>query len=170
MGCFRAEEWGGEVGQSCYQETQPITTQPGYWGSGSERDMIRVVESTINKLNARGMTVKILNITQLSEYRKDAHPSIYRKQWTPLTQQQIKNPLSYSDCFHWCLPGVPDVWNHLLYAHMFSSKIQMSEQTHWTVESTDLISTSEGDSLFTDNAIRLVGWRGFVFLFIIVKY
>jgi hypothetical protein len=23
------------------------------------------------------------------------------------------------DCVHWCLPGVPDTWNELLYALLF---------------------------------------------------
>lgn len=59
-----------------------------------------------------------LNITQLSEYRKDGHPSIYRKQWDPLSEDQLANPTSYADCTHWCLPGVPDAWNELLYTYI----------------------------------------------------
>lgn len=59
----------------------------------------------------------MLNITQLSEYRKDGHPSIYRKHWDPIDEA---NPSSYSDCTHWCLPGVPDVWNEILYAYIIS--------------------------------------------------
>ncbi|KAG2272340.1 hypothetical protein Bca52824_066895 [Brassica carinata] len=32
----------------------------------------------------KGLSVTVLNITQLSGYRKDAHTSIYKKQWSPL--------------------------------------------------------------------------------------
>jgi GDSL/SGNH-like Acyl-Esterase family found in Pmr5 and Cas1p len=81
---------------------------------------MHVVENTIQELKQKGVNVKFLNITQLSEYRKDAHPSVYRKQWDPLTEEQLKNPSSYADCIHWCLPGVPDIWNQILYAHIFS--------------------------------------------------
>ncbi|XP_030550594.2 protein trichome birefringence-like 34 [Rhodamnia argentea] len=113
-----AKEWGGIPGQSCYGETEPITRE-GYRGTGSVLAMMRVVERVIKKLETRGVTVHVLNITQLSEYRKDAHPAINRKYWHPLTKEQLANPVSYADCFHWCLPGLPDVWNELLYTYIF---------------------------------------------------
>ncbi|MFS7976766.1 putative PC-Esterase, trichome birefringence-like family [Helianthus anomalus] len=81
--------------------------------------MMRIVENSIDELKTRGLKVQIINITQLSEYRKEGHPSIYRKQWDALSEEQLSNPSSYSDCIHWCLPGVPDVWNELLYAYIF---------------------------------------------------
>lgn len=88
---------------------------------------MRVVETVIGDLRARGVTVQILNITQLSEYRKEAHPTIYRRQWEPLKEEQLANPMSYADCFHWCLPGVPDVWNELLYAQIFKNWVPRVE-------------------------------------------
>ncbi|KAL1321782.1 hypothetical protein HN51_066670 [Arachis hypogaea] len=114
----RAEEWGADKGDNCYKETEMITEE-GYWGKGSDPKMMKVVENVVEDLKTRGLNVEILNITQLSEYRKEAHPSIYRKQWEPLTQKQIQDPNSYADCIHWCLPGVPDVWNEILYAYLF---------------------------------------------------
>ncbi|CAL5351560.1 unnamed protein product [Camellia sinensis] len=115
---LRGEEWGMEANQNCYNETEPIFKE-GYWGSLSKPKMMQAMEATIDKLKMRGVKVDILNITQLSEYRKDAHPSIYRRQWVPLTEEQLSKPPSFSDCGHWCLPGVPDVWNELLYAYLF---------------------------------------------------
>ncbi|KAF7849339.1 hypothetical protein BT93_L0961 [Corymbia citriodora subsp. variegata] len=113
-----AGEWGGIPGGSCYGETELITRE-GYWGTGSVLSMMRVVERVVKKLEARGITIHILNITQLSEYRKEAHPTIHRKHWHPLTKEQLANPVSYADCFHWCLPGLQDVWNELLYTYIF---------------------------------------------------
>ncbi|KAL3027302.1 hypothetical protein AAZX31_03G044000 [Glycine max] len=113
-----AHEWGGTKGDNCYKETDQITEE-GYWGNGSIPSMMRVVENVIENLNGRGLNVQLLNITQLSEYRKEGHPSIYRKQWDPLTEEQLSNPKTYADCIHWCLPGVPDAWNELLYAYIF---------------------------------------------------
>lgn len=83
-----------------------------YWGSGSDLPTMRMVENVLSKL---GSKVSVINITQLSEYRKDGHPSIYRKFWEPLKPDQLSKPTTYSDCIHWCLPGVPDVWNELLF-------------------------------------------------------
>ncbi|XP_059639549.1 protein trichome birefringence-like 34 [Cornus florida] len=111
------EDWGMHGDQNCMNEREPIMEE-GYWGSGSDPKMMGIVEEVIRRMKTKGVEIQYLNVTQLSEYRKDAHPSIYRKQWRPLTKQQLSNPLSYADCTHWCLPGVPDVWNELLYAYI----------------------------------------------------
>ncbi|KAK8935478.1 hypothetical protein KSP39_PZI013839 [Platanthera zijinensis] len=114
---FWGDEWGIDSNQNCYNETEPITGE-GRMGRGSDRKMMHVVESTIRDLRERGVNVQMLNITHLSEYRKDGHPSTYRKQWDPLTTEELANPSSYADCIHWCLPGVPDVWNEILYSYI----------------------------------------------------
>ncbi|KAA8517460.1 hypothetical protein F0562_017753 [Nyssa sinensis] len=114
----RGKEWGKASDQNCYNETEPIWKE-GYWGSGSDHKMMRIVGETIDELKIRGVKVQLINITQLSQYRKEGHPSIYRKQWEPLTEEQLSKPVSYADCIHWCLPGVPDTWNELLYAYIF---------------------------------------------------
>lgn len=106
-----SEEWKPESEGNCYNEITPIDNE-GYWGSGSDLPTMRMVEKVLNRL---GSKVSVLNITQLSEYRKDGHPSIYRKFWEPRTPEQLTNPSGYSDCIHWCLPGVPDAWNELLF-------------------------------------------------------
>ncbi|KAJ0111254.1 hypothetical protein Patl1_02416 [Pistacia atlantica] len=100
--------------QWCYNRTQPmkdesfITTFP--------KSIIGIVEKTIGGMRT---PVKYLNITKLSQYRIDAHPAIYaRKQKQVLIAKQQRQPESYADCSHWCLPGVPDTWNRLLYASM----------------------------------------------------
>lgn len=106
-------------GNNCYEETEPIRCAiQGYRGSGTDPRMTSLVEGVIGNLGKRGLVVEILNITQLSEYRKDAHPSIHKRQWRPLTEEQKADPTKYADCFHWCIPGVPDVWNELLYARL----------------------------------------------------
>nr|GMC72701.1 protein trichome birefringence-like 43 [Ipomoea batatas] len=49
--------------------------------------------------------VYLLDITRLSQIRPDGHPSVYGV-----------GGHSSPDCTHWCLPGVPDAWNQLLYS------------------------------------------------------
>ncbi|KAG8383853.1 hypothetical protein BUALT_Bualt04G0056900 [Buddleja alternifolia] len=56
----------------------------------------------------RGTRVKILDITAISELRDEGHISRY----------SIKASVGINDCLHWCLPGIPDTWNELLYAQL----------------------------------------------------
>ncbi|CAN1276945.1 Protein trichome birefringence-like 35 [Linum perenne] len=109
-----SREWQPGSEGNCYNERTPIEWEE-YWGSGSDLPTMRMVDRVLGKLGSR---VSVLNITQLSEYRKDGHPSIYRKFWETLRPEQLADPPSYSDCMHWCLPGVPDVWNELLFHHL----------------------------------------------------
>ncbi|KAL6133012.1 hypothetical protein ACLB2K_065249 [Fragaria x ananassa] len=106
-----SREWKPGNEGNCYSEKSPIELE-GYWGSGSDLPTMSMVDNVLSKLSSK---VSVLNITQLSEYRKDGHPSIYRKFLEALKPEQLSNPASYSDCIHWCLPGVPDVWNELIY-------------------------------------------------------
>ncbi|RWV91505.1 hypothetical protein GW17_00046207 [Ensete ventricosum] len=33
------------------------------------------------------------------------------------------HPASILDCSHWCLPGVPDAWNELVFSHLLTNEI-----------------------------------------------
>lgn len=52
--------------------------------------------------------INVLHITSMSAFRSDAHVG----KWS-------NNP-SVPDCSHWCLPGVPDVWNEILLAYLLN--------------------------------------------------
>ncbi|KAL3369251.1 hypothetical protein AABB24_009864, partial [Solanum stoloniferum] len=108
-------EWGGEPNKNCYNETKMIE-DPNYWGSDSRKSIMQVIKQEFGKSK---VPITFLNITQLSSYRKDAHTTIYKKQWNKLTQEQLANPFSYADCVHWCLPGLQDTWNELLFTKLF---------------------------------------------------
>ncbi|KAL4620792.1 hypothetical protein ACB092_06G181500 [Castanea dentata] len=108
-------DWRGEPGLNCYNQTTLIE-DPNYWGSDCQRSIMEVIGEVFSKSK---FPIAFLNITQLSNYRKDAHTSIYKKQWNPLTPEQTANPSSYADCLHWCLPGLQDTWNELLFAKLF---------------------------------------------------
>ena len=89
---------------------------PNYWGSDCRKSIMRVIDEEFSQSK---VPISFLNITQLSNYRKDAHTQIYKKQWSPLTPEQLADPKSYADCLHWCLPGLQDTWNELLFAKLF---------------------------------------------------
>lgn len=54
---------------------------------------------------------RVLNVTRMTAQRKDGHSSIYY-----MGPNANPAPPHRQDCSHWCLPGVPDTWNELLYA------------------------------------------------------
>ncbi|KAK1414345.1 hypothetical protein QVD17_30089 [Tagetes erecta] len=105
-------EWKTGDGGNCFSESQPI--QRPYWGTGSNLDIMGIVKDVLGRLR---VNVRVLNITQLSEYRKDGHASVYgERKGKLLTKEQRLDPKNFADCIHWCLPGVPDTWNEILYA------------------------------------------------------
>lgn len=91
----RGREWGSK--SNCDGEQQPIngSTYPG--GTPPAVEVLKKVLSTLTKL------VYLLDVTTLSQLRKDGHPSKYSEH-------------PGMDCSHWCVPGLPDTWNQLLYA------------------------------------------------------
>lgn len=103
----RGGQWNS--GGNCDGETQPITDDaylaPYPW-------MMSVLESVISEMKT---PVFYLNITKMTDYRKDGHPSIFRE----ARGQRYAGIVQ--DCSHWCLPGVPDSWNELLYATLIIS-------------------------------------------------
>lgn len=107
--CFSSGgQWNS--GGACDRETEPIKNET-YLGTYPPK--MSILESVMKGMKT---PVNYLNITRMTDYRKDAHPSIYRKQ--NLTDEERRSPERYQDCSHWCLPGVPDTWNELLYAQL----------------------------------------------------
>ncbi|XBH95939.1 hypothetical protein VPH35_086424 [Triticum aestivum] len=115
-----ADDAGGGTSHGCYNETEPIAAaeEGGRYQRGvTDPAFARAVEEQAR----RGEQARrLVNVTAMSERRKDAHPSVHRRQWEPITDAQARDASSYADCIHRCLPGVPDVWNQLLYAHIVS--------------------------------------------------
>ncbi|XP_028121242.1 protein trichome birefringence-like 3 [Camellia sinensis] len=109
----KSVDWKNKDGIRCYNETKPVMKKR-YWGSGSNKGMMSVVANVVEKMK---VPITFINITQLSEYRKDAHSSIYVK----LKKEMLTNNKQIadnSDCIHWCLPGVPDTWNQIFLAYL----------------------------------------------------
>ncbi|KAM5578283.1 hypothetical protein ABKV19_008542 [Rosa sericea] len=97
---YEGKDWS-QPSRSCKGETQPYlgTSYPA--GIPQAWVVVNKVLSRVNK------PVYLLDITSLSQLRKEAHPSVYSGEH------------SGTDCSHWCLPGLPDTWNDLLYGALF---------------------------------------------------
>eukprot|EP01018_Ginkgo_biloba_P003137 Gb_12396 [translate_table: standard] len=109
---FSGGQWNS--GGQCHTETQPIFNE-SYLIKYPPK--MEVLESVIKEIKT---PIIYLNITRITDYRKDGHPSVYRKQY--LSQVERMAPEKYQDCSHWCLPGIPDTWNELLYALLLKTK------------------------------------------------
>ncbi|KAM0883860.1 hypothetical protein ACQ4PT_031355 [Festuca glaucescens] len=115
---FSGGQWNS--GGSCDKETEPITNEQYLIPYPQKMSILEEV------LHGMKTPVAYLNITRMTDYRKEGHPSIYRKQ--KLSEEERKAPELYQDCSHWCLPGVPDSWNEVLYAKILVKQHQMLHQ------------------------------------------
>uniref|UniRef100_A0A5B7A100 Uncharacterized protein n=1 Tax=Davidia involucrata TaxID=16924 RepID=A0A5B7A100_DAVIN len=101
---FRGGEW--DSGGTCNGETKPILS--GAFLNNYPLKM-KMVEEAIQEMQ---VPVILLNVTRLTNFRKDGHPSVYGKNVSDGRKVSTRR----QDCSHWCLPGVPDAWNELIYA------------------------------------------------------
>ncbi|KAL5565176.1 hypothetical protein UlMin_028340 [Ulmus minor] len=116
-------EWKPGSNENCFNESYPIQGS-SYWGTGSSLEIKDIVEDVLAELR---VNVTLLNITQLSEFRKDAHTSIYgERKGKLLNKEQRADPNNFADCIHWCLPGVPDTWNEILFAYLLKNHQNLS--------------------------------------------
>ncbi|KAJ6893639.1 protein trichome birefringence-like 38 isoform X1 [Populus alba x Populus x berolinensis] len=93
---YQGKDWN-QPQKSCSGEAVPLSGSTYPAGAPPAAAVVNKVLSSMKK------PVYLLDITTLSQLRKDAHPSTYSHG-------------SGTDCSHWCLPGLPDTWNQLLYA------------------------------------------------------
>ncbi|KDP35862.1 hypothetical protein JCGZ_10642 [Jatropha curcas] len=103
---FRGGDW--DSGGTCNGETEPVLN--GTILNNYPLKM-KIVEEVIREMQ---IPVKLLNVTRLTNFRKDGHPSVYGKNVTAGKKVSTRR----QDCSHWCLPGVPDAWNELIYANL----------------------------------------------------
>ncbi|KAK4592141.1 hypothetical protein RGQ29_016584 [Quercus rubra] len=89
-------DWNNPRAINCTNETTPLNGSTYPKGLPEAEYVVRDALSTIKK------PVHFFDIATLSQLRKDAHPGHY-------------NYDKGLDCTHWCLAGLPDTWNQLLY-------------------------------------------------------
>jgi hypothetical protein len=116
----RSEGWGSPNAVKCFSETQPAISYNKKLEVGTDWDLFATAQRVTRSM--KKVPVHFVNITALSEIRKDAHTSVHTlRQGKLLTPEQKANPRKFADCIHWCLPGVPDTWNEFVYGHIVSS-------------------------------------------------
>ncbi|PPS11941.1 hypothetical protein GOBAR_AA08702 [Gossypium barbadense] len=92
---YNGIDWNEPEERNCSRQTTPFKGSIYLTGLPLTEYVVKEVIRNIKKL------VHLLDITMLSQLRKDARPSTY-------------NDFNGMDCTHWCLAGLPDTWNLLL--------------------------------------------------------
>ncbi|XP_021989376.1 protein trichome birefringence-like 42 [Helianthus annuus] len=92
---YEGKDWGAASLETCDGQTEPI---PGFNYPGKRYVAEQVVKDVISKMK---QPAYLLDITLLTQLRKDGHPSKFAG--------------GTLDCSHWCLAGVPDTWNQIMY-------------------------------------------------------
>ncbi|GJN13802.1 hypothetical protein PR202_gb00548 [Eleusine coracana subsp. coracana] len=114
---FRGGDWN--TGGSCHLETLPDVaplTSLQEWA-----DLLQPVNDFLgDNLRPKLHGVNMLNVTQMTAQRKDGHLSVYLSPSGPVARYK-------QDCSHWCLPGVPDTWNELLYALFMKRQMKLDQ-------------------------------------------
>ncbi|OWM77911.1 protein trichome birefringence-like 11 [Punica granatum] len=106
---FRGGDW--KTGGSCHLENLPDLGPSFSQASTHQVILIDVLKNWYGDIGQKQL--ELLNITGLTGRRKDGHSSLYY-----LGPGNGPASLHRQDCSHWCLPGVPDTWNELLYAYV----------------------------------------------------
>lgn len=100
--CFKyycsSRDWADPNAKNCKGQTRPVA---GHNYPGGRHRGEAILDKVLGRISK---SVRLLNVTALSQLRKDGHPSSYGSSKVAV------------DCTQWCLPGVPDAWNELLSA------------------------------------------------------
>nr|GME02227.1 protein trichome birefringence-like 13 isoform X2 [Ipomoea batatas]GME15172.1 protein trichome birefringence-like 13 isoform X2 [Ipomoea batatas] len=102
---FEGGDW--DQGGSC-KRSQPLSPQEveelfSIRNNGTNVET-RLVNQHLHKA-LKGTKFRVMDITHMSEFRADAHPS-------------TAGGKKHDDCMHWCLPGITDTWNDLFISYV----------------------------------------------------
>ncbi|KAL8132891.1 protein trichome berefringence-like 7 [Apium graveolens] len=98
---FEPSHWSGSKHLTCKVTRFPLNTTDGKERNPFSDTIIKVVKNMT-------VPVTVMHVTPMGASRSDAHVGT----WSD-------NPL-VPDCSHWCLPGVPDAWNEILFSRLLS--------------------------------------------------
>ena len=83
-----------------------VTQRPNSKTFGRDKSLISDIIIKVSK--KMRVPITVLHVTPMGAFRSDAHVGTWGD-----------NP-SVPDCSHWCLPGVPDPWNEVLFSYIMS--------------------------------------------------
>lgn len=99
---FEPSHWRNLTMRLCNVTHHPLSEPGG-------KDQSEFSDTIMNVVKDMKVPVTVLHITPMSALRSDAHVGYW------------SDNSSLSDCSHWCLPGVPDVWNEIVLSYLFAN-------------------------------------------------
>ncbi|GKV24293.1 hypothetical protein SLEP1_g33920 [Rubroshorea leprosula] len=108
---FEGGDW--DHGGSC-QRLQPLLSEQVEDLFSTKKNGTNVEVRMVNQHLYKALEesdFRLLDITQMSEFRADAHPA-------------SAGGKKHDDCMHWCLPGITDTWNDLFVTLLNGNKIR----------------------------------------------
>lgn len=94
--------WSGDASD------KPWERPCGNSSSDAERDPLPAWIRYAAREATAGTRIQFMDVTQMTAPRPDAHPG---------SVSHVDGKGRF-DCLHWCLPGVPDAWNDVLYTYL----------------------------------------------------
>ncbi|KAF6155620.1 hypothetical protein GIB67_034715 [Kingdonia uniflora] len=94
---FEPSHWSGRTLKGCHVTQQPMSDTEGK----DQSPLSYIITDVVKNMT---VPVTVLHVTPMSAFRSDAHVGSYSD--TPI------------DCSHWCLPGVPDMWNEIVFSYL----------------------------------------------------
>ncbi|CAK9134260.1 unnamed protein product [Ilex paraguariensis] len=98
---FESTHWSSRTRQNCKVTRRPLSRTKG-------RERSPFSDIVMNVVKNLSLPVALLHVTPMGAFRSDAHVG----PWS--------DTASVPDCSHWCLPGVPDMWNEILFSYLLS--------------------------------------------------
>ncbi|XP_038711813.1 protein trichome berefringence-like 7 isoform X1 [Tripterygium wilfordii] len=99
---FEPSHWSDHSRRSCNVTQHPVSETEG-------RDQSLFTDTILEGVKNMTVPVTVLQITSMSAFRRDAHVG----KWS---DSQL-----VPDCSHWCLPGVPDMWNEIVFSYLLTN-------------------------------------------------
>ncbi|KAG6472202.1 protein trichome berefringence-like 7 isoform X1 [Zingiber officinale] len=100
---FEPSHWSGLNQKACEVTQQPLSVAK----SDDRSEFADIIAKVVGNMT---VPVTVLNVTLMGAFRSDAHIGTW------------SHPSSILDCSHWCLPGVPDAWNELVFFHLLANR------------------------------------------------
>lgn len=98
---FEPSHWSEKSRRFCN-----VTQNPLLETEGRERSIFS--ETIFEVIKNMTVPITVLQVTSMSAFRRDAHVG----GWSD-------NPM-VPDCSHWCLPGLPDIWNEIFLSYLLA--------------------------------------------------
>ncbi|GFP95430.1 protein trichome berefringence-like 7 [Phtheirospermum japonicum] len=99
---FEPSHWRNLTLRECNVTRLPLSKVEG-------KDFSPFSDTAFEVVNNMIVPVTVLHITPMSAFRSDAHVGTW------------SDRPSLSDCSHWCLPGLPDIWNEIVLSYLLGS-------------------------------------------------